>query len=310
MVISTDQPDRTTRPGPGRPQASLSALRSFEAVARCGGFRRAAADLGVTHSAVSQQVGRLEATLGTRVLERDRRSIKLTSEGHLLYAVLRDAFGRIEQGVALVRGAPWTRSITLQAGAIVVLRWLNGRLGRFHRAHRDIELCCEDGLPDGDFDASRSDLGIVYVRGVRRPELIYEPLFEAMLYPVCRRGLGGGIAEGRSRAKLFSQPLLEVHAEDWPTWLNSAGIAHPEPIGTVRVDSYLLALEMAAAGQGIAMLNGPFAAADLRAGRLERVLRHEAPAPGEWCLVHARERDGEPGLEAVRRWLLQEARRA
>ena len=63
---------------------SLNALRAFEVAARLGSFTRAAAELHVTQSAVSHQVGGLEEELGTRLFERRPRALLLTPAGAAL----------------------------------------------------------------------------------------------------------------------------------------------------------------------------------------------------------------------------------
>src|SRR5882724_2908337 len=59
----------------------LNALRSFEAAARYESFTRAAEELHVTQSAVSQQVKALEAQLGVKLFNRERQRLKITPAG-------------------------------------------------------------------------------------------------------------------------------------------------------------------------------------------------------------------------------------
>ncbi|WP_433305927.1 LysR substrate-binding domain-containing protein [Actinoplanes sp. CA-030573] len=62
----------------------IAPLRSFVAVADCGGFQRAATSLHLTQGAVSQHVRRLESTLGRALVERDGRGSRFTSDGEAL----------------------------------------------------------------------------------------------------------------------------------------------------------------------------------------------------------------------------------
>src|SRR3954463_10612356 len=62
----------------------IGPLRSFVAVADCGGFRRAAAALPLTQGAVSQHVRRLESALGRALVERDGRGSRFTADGETL----------------------------------------------------------------------------------------------------------------------------------------------------------------------------------------------------------------------------------
>jgi DNA-binding transcriptional LysR family regulator len=64
----------------------IAPLRSFVAVADCGGFHRAATSLHLSQGAVSQHVRRLEATLGRTLVERDGRGSRFTAAGDALLA--------------------------------------------------------------------------------------------------------------------------------------------------------------------------------------------------------------------------------
>src|SRR5438552_13757815 len=76
----------------------LSGLRAFEAVARHLSATRAAEELAVTQPAVSQQVRRLEAQLGVRLVRRQGRQLALTAEGQAYAASLARAFEQIRLG--------------------------------------------------------------------------------------------------------------------------------------------------------------------------------------------------------------------
>jgi LysR family glycine cleavage system transcriptional activator len=71
-------------------------LTAFEAAARLGSFRLAAAELGITRSAVSHQVKSLEQRLGVQLFRRDARRAELTQAGHTYFPPVRDAFDMVE----------------------------------------------------------------------------------------------------------------------------------------------------------------------------------------------------------------------
>jgi len=102
-----------TSPSPGRMMGGMELrhLRSLEAVARHGSFTKAADELHLAQSAVSQHVRRLEAELGVEVFRRNSRSVDLTAEGELVLAyaqrVLREVEGlhsELEELTGLLRG--------------------------------------------------------------------------------------------------------------------------------------------------------------------------------------------------------------
>lgn len=85
---------------------SLNALRAFEAAARLGSITAAAAELGVSHSAVSHHVGAMETLFGIPLLRRLAHSVQPTEEGVRLAAKLTEAFDMINAGLLLLQPAP------------------------------------------------------------------------------------------------------------------------------------------------------------------------------------------------------------
>jgi DNA-binding transcriptional LysR family regulator len=80
----------------------LDGMATFVAVAEAKGFRAASDRLGVTHSAVSQAIRRLEERLGVPLVRRTTRSVHLTDAGERLYAALRPALDDVRAAVAAV----------------------------------------------------------------------------------------------------------------------------------------------------------------------------------------------------------------
>jgi DNA-binding transcriptional LysR family regulator len=80
----------------------LDGMTMFVAVAEAKGFRVAGERLGVSHSAVSQALRRLEERLGVTLVRRSTRSVHLTEAGDRLYAALRPALDEVRAAVAAV----------------------------------------------------------------------------------------------------------------------------------------------------------------------------------------------------------------
>ncbi|GAA4496824.1 LysR family transcriptional regulator [Gluconacetobacter tumulicola] len=93
-------------------RSDLADLNVFLTIVRCGGFRQAAVDLGVTTSAVSHTIRRLESRVGVRLLHRTSRSVALTAAGDDLAQALRAGFDIICDGLSAL---PCTVSLVLFA---------------------------------------------------------------------------------------------------------------------------------------------------------------------------------------------------
>ncbi|MEU8817792.1 LysR family transcriptional regulator [Actinoplanes sp. NPDC048796] len=126
----------------------LRQLTYFEAVARCGGFTRAAEQLHVAQSAVSAQIRLLEAELGAELFARTTRRVALTEAGELLLRRVRRAFGELDGARAELEdlAAVLTGRVTLGATAVLGGFDLPEALATFHRRYPGVTLSLRSGL--------------------------------------------------------------------------------------------------------------------------------------------------------------------
>jgi LysR family glycine cleavage system transcriptional activator len=250
----------------------LNAVRAFEAAARHASFKDAAAELGVTHGAISRQVHLLEQWLGGPPLfQRLNRGVALTPAGGALLAEFGPALDRIA-AVALQhearRGGPVATLLRVNALATFSLRWLLPRLTLFRDRHPDIEVQLTtandpvDALPE-PYD--------VIIRG--GPDTFHgfasRPVLNERRLPVCSPAL----ARRRTLAAvtdLEQHTLLHVTTMPrlWHDWLTEAGHPGLQPAATLTLDHFYLAIQAAIDGLGVAMGPTALVADDLTAGRL------------------------------------------
>jgi LysR family glycine cleavage system transcriptional activator len=283
----------------------LTALRAFEAAARHLSFRAAAEELHITQSAVSHQISNLEETLGVQLFRRLPGRIDLSDAGQLYYPFLRDAFDRIARGTSLVSRIGVTGGLTMQVYTTVAVKWLMPRLHRFHARQPDIVVSLDASRFDWDFDPDTADIGMIYTADAERPTLHLTHLFDARLVTVCSPSFApklGGAAD------LPDHPMLQTYtaAEDWGVWLAAAKLPAVAGRAAPTFDSYLLAIEAAIDGQGVAVAPHFLVAGDLRGGRLVKAFEIEARQPGSWYLACAKTRRREPRIERFRNWLIEE----
>jgi LysR family hydrogen peroxide-inducible transcriptional activator len=160
-------------------------LRYFVAVARAGTFTRAAEQEGVTQPALSQQVQKLEVSLGVPLFERRGRSVRLTRAGERLLpqarSLLRQA-ADAKQSLAEMTNRICGR---LAVGAIptVMPYWLAPRVAGFQSRYPDVDLKLVEnltarlveGLQTGDLDVAIISLPITV------PDIICSELFREEL---------------------------------------------------------------------------------------------------------------------------------
>src|SRR5512145_2591740 len=118
----------------------LNALRAFEVSARHLNFTRAAEELHLTQTAVSQHVRNLEIRLGVRLFRRVPRGLALTDEGQALLPVLADSFERMATVLASLNQPQKREVLSLGAVGTFAVGWLLPRMGEFQRKHPFVEL--------------------------------------------------------------------------------------------------------------------------------------------------------------------------
>lgn len=285
---------------------SLKALRAFEAAARHGSFSAAAGELSVTHAAISHQIRALEEDLGAQLFHRTGRHVELNERGQKLFPALTAAFDQMSEAWALA-GAKDSAALTVSVEPSFAARWLVLRLGKFNRAHPEIELRLLPSAEVVDFSREDVDIGVRYGLG-GWPDVVSEKLFEATVYPVCAPSLIDPRKPIRKPEDLKAYPLLhEETMQHWLNWLEQAGVKHPRwaAKGPLFIEASL-ALQAAASGQGVALANDTLAMADLAEGRLVRLFDIEMPDEEGYWLVYP-EGPRKPKVDAFRNWIREEA---
>src|SRR5438552_16090273 len=285
-------------------QGALDGVEAFLGVARHRSFRRAAAELGVTPSAVSQAVRAVEARVGAALFIRTTRSVGLTEAGDRFLSRAKPAFEELVAAGEAARdlGQRPAGLLRLTVPRAVVPLVLEPVIGSFCRAYPDIELeiAASDEMVDlaaGGFDAGirlgqfiAPDMVVVrltrpfpfvvvgspdYLRARKRPERIADLRGHACLR---LRRSNGSIApwpfvDGNKAVEaIVSGPLI---AHDHPTLIGAA-------------------IE----GVGLAQVPGPLAKAPIADGRLQALLAPFAVMMPGIFLYHPSRRQVLPKLRA------------
>jgi len=140
----------------------LDGMTTFVAVAEAKGFRAAGERLGVSHSAVSQALRRLEERLGVALVRRSTRSVHLTEAGERLYASLRPALDEVRAAVAAVGELGDAPRGTLRLHTSTIAETMIGEalLTSFLRDHPHVQLDLVVSDAPVDIVADGYDAGI------------------------------------------------------------------------------------------------------------------------------------------------------
>jgi LysR family transcriptional regulator, glycine cleavage system transcriptional activator len=250
----------------------MNAVRAFEAAARLGSFKEAAAELGVTHGAVSQQIRLLEEWLGPPALfRRSVRRVVLTPAGAAMLAEFSPALDRISAAVEQHRerrGDPPAVVLRVNALATFSLRWLLPRMNRFRAEHPDIEVRLTTS--NDQVDALPQSFDVV-IRGGPDTFHGFAPRFllSERRLPVCSPTLLAQLPLVDA-ADLSAHTLLHVTSMPrlWRDWLTEAGQSALDPAASLTFDHFYLTIQAALDGLGVAMGPTALIADDVAAGRL------------------------------------------
>ena len=142
----------------------LSALRPFEAAARLESFSQAAAELHLTHGAVSHQVRALEEHLGTPLFARHGKRVTLTAAGRTFAERVRASLDELSAAAEALRARREDR-LTLSVLPSFASRWLMPRLIRFMDAHPKVEVNVIASTALADFRNDEIDVAIRFGPG-------------------------------------------------------------------------------------------------------------------------------------------------
>lgn len=245
---------------------SLQTLRALEAAARLGSYTRAAAELGLTHGAVSHRLRALEEALGHRLFTREGNGMRPTSEALRILLPVREALDLL--ATAFPNHSHLSQILRISLLPSMASRWLIPRVGQFRLANPTIDLRIDARLEFAPLTAGGVHCAVRYGLG-DWPDVHVMQLGEEILFPVCT-------PDYRDRMKIV-QPvdimrgdLLQHDRQLWRPWLKAAGI-EPGPAPAPLFSDTNLMLDAAIAGEGIALARGRIVAGDIASGRLIRL---------------------------------------
>ncbi len=269
----------------------LTWFRAFEASARHLSFTAAAEELHLTQSAISQQVKSLEMRFGVRLFQRQPRGLALTDEARRLLPEVSAALGAL----ADIAGAYEPRdsgSLLSVAASVSFIEWIIApALPRLQMDYPQLELRLISTVWPDDFQAANADVEIRFGSeslvgsGAERLQpdeliLVTSPTFDG------------------DPGQLHEYPLIETvgTADDWAHWARAMDYTKRlRP--SLYVDYHGAALDLAAAGAGVALTSALLAAPGLADGSVRRLGDDSMPARDGYYLAL-----GNAGSQAAQRF--------
>lgn len=252
----------------------LDLLIPFEASARLGSFTRAAQELSVTQSAVSQRVRTLENILQTRLFLRHHRRIELTDEGRELFNGVKVALQHLSAAAQSIQRHDTRAVLKLAADSSIAALWLPERLKQF--LPRPSALSIDLIVSDDEEMILQGDVVIVHGDGTW-PGFVARRLFSDEVFAVCAPQYLARCPVS-TPADLLTADLIDLDYKhwnwmNWGIWLTETGVDPREANIVMCTDSYPTQIAAARAGLGVALGWRHVVEADLRAGTLVQPMR-------------------------------------
>jgi DNA-binding transcriptional LysR family regulator len=276
-------------------QGALDGVEAFLRVAQYRSFRRAAAELGVTPSAISQAVRALEARVGAALFIRTTRSVGLTEAGARFLSRAKPAFEELVAASEVARdlGQRPTGLLRLTVPRAVVPILLEPLIASFCQAYPEVEVEIAAGEELVDLAAKGFDAG------VRMGQFIATDMVAVRLTPpfpfvvvgspdyLSRHGRPERIDDLRRHACLR---IRRSNGSIAP-WSLVDGNKTVEAIvsGPLIAHDFPTMLGAAVEGMGLAQVPAPIATSLVKTGKLVQVLKSFAPmAPGVFLYYPSR----------------------
>jgi DNA-binding transcriptional LysR family regulator len=284
-------------------QGALDGVEAFLSVAQHRSFRKAAAELAVTPSAISQAIRALEARLGAALFTRTTRSVGLTEAGARFLSRAKPAFEELVAASEVARDLGQRPAGLLRLTAPrAVLPHLLDLIASFAQAYPEVEVEIVASAELTDIASEGFDAG------VRLGQFIEADMIAVRLTPPFPLAVVGSRDYFRRRQPLERIDDLRHHAclrvrrangsiAPW-SFVNGNKSVEVVVSGPFIANDVPTLFDAAVAGLGLAQMPAPLAASAVKAGKLATVLERFAPTVPGLFLYYPSNRHMMPKLRA------------
>lgn len=285
----------------------FNAMRTLESVVRLQGFARAANELNVTQSAVSQHIKMLEEWLGHRLLVRQNPRTLPTEAGVRLALAIRDGFGAIELICDDLRHTKtsWHKGVLVAAPPGFAFVWLLPRLLDFDEKHPEIPVSLSTDPKSQDPSRSDADILIAYSSG-GFVNMHAEKLMSEVMAPVCSPELAKSLKNIEDLADqviLQDTPETSETPSNWEFWAKEENITLPHFKRTKKYGQANLVIQAAIHGSGVAMGRGALVDDAIKNGALVYPFQEFAESQFSYWFVCRHEAMKSKSVQAFRSWI-------
>ena len=292
------------------PKNPLAAMQAFVCVAELASFTQAAQVLGVPKTSVSAAVQRLEVQLGTRLLHRTTRRVRMTQDGQAFYERCRDLLADVEelQTMFLPTPAALRGRLRVDMSIGIARNVVLPRLPEFLRAHPLLEV--ELSSTDRRVDLVREGFDCVLrVGALADSSLVARPLGHYTLINcvspayVAAYGVPGSLQDLPHHRLVHYQPVLGSRSPGFE-YVDDGGRTRFVPMaGALTVNNSEAYLDACLAGIGLIQVPEVAMRPHIAAGRLIEVLAQHRAAPMPVSLLYAHRRQQPKRVQVFMQWI-------
>lgn len=284
----------------------LRSLQYFEAVARLGSVKAASAEIGISPSGISHQISELTSFLGEELLVRSGRGIKLTESGKRVYEHISPMFSNLGEVLEGVIGRK-KRYLRLGVCSSFGPYWLAERLPEFKRAHPNIDL--ELHLFSQYPLQSEQIADAVVTTNPVSDGFDSVTLFAEELVAVASPNADVG-KDGMPTQLITTDVRPSELGQDWRDYSKHTGrdFIDASTNAFIPCTHYIIALAMARAGLGAALIPDYVATEAINAGELILVDQAGMPSGQIYKLCFKASRARDPDLRSLSRWIKSHAK--
>lgn len=286
----------------------LNALRAFEATAKHFSFTLAADELGVTQSAVSRQVGRLEDLLGVKLIERKPREISLTSQGKTLVQRITESFDAVERTLREVVEEDNRETLRMSIATSFAHCVGPQMVAGFVKQYPWIELEIDSQGDLGDLNNTDYDIAIIF----SKPKItsqVMDLLWMEQLTPLCAPDL---VPDPVVDFKAFMKDKTFLHVKvdngryyAWETWAKAAGMDVLNTHHGIALDASMLAVRYAVEGQGVVMADKRLFCQEIEDGRLCAPIDVDCESGYGYYMIFRQDDLTNERLQLFRNWVIE-----
>lgn len=282
----------------------LNALRAFEAAARHSSFAKAAIELNVSHSVVSQHVKNLEGWFGTELFIRHGNRIELSDDGRAFVPHIANGFQILRDACDGLLRSSHQGTITISAEPALASRWLRRRMTQFSKEHPNLDVDIRPAWKPPILGEDQADIIIHFENRIPSIGTTNQRLFSIEGFPACSPDLAQSITLDGGTANFTGLPLIHDNGRQiWHQWfVDFLPDSNQWEEGKIYSD-FSLAIDAAVDGEGIILADEVICGQELTNGRLVR-LDNRVIHCAWYSLATEKHKPLHPSIITLRDWLV------